>query len=125
MPFSICRLPVGTTRLEFVTSGRSVAISEDEDGHSPARASAGAAKRSAKVVPKRILRRILVKTSRNGTCVILRLWWIFSDLYHRCRAFIPGAIFLHRIAAISSRDLPVAAGAKTRPGDGPRKSDPG
>jgi hypothetical protein len=27
MPFSICRLPAGTTTLEFVTSGRSVAIS--------------------------------------------------------------------------------------------------
>src|ERR1700693_1326406 len=27
MPFSICRLPAGTTRLEFVTSGRSVVIS--------------------------------------------------------------------------------------------------
>src|ERR1700686_5858368 len=26
-PFSICRLPAGTTRLEFVTSGRSVLIS--------------------------------------------------------------------------------------------------
>src|ERR1700730_8630551 len=26
-PFSICRLPAGTTRLEFVTSGRSVVIS--------------------------------------------------------------------------------------------------
>src|ERR1700674_300377 len=27
IPFSSCRLPRGTTRLEFVTSGRSVAIS--------------------------------------------------------------------------------------------------
>src|SRR2546427_8198395 len=26
-PFSLCRLPAGTTRLEFVTSGRSVLIS--------------------------------------------------------------------------------------------------
>src|ERR1700733_4452435 len=38
MPFSPCRLPTGTTRLELVTSGRSVAISEPGDGHSPAHA---------------------------------------------------------------------------------------
>jgi hypothetical protein len=36
IPFSLCRLPTGTTRLEFVTSGRSVAISDADVGHSPA-----------------------------------------------------------------------------------------
>jgi len=34
MPFSLCRLPAGTTRLELVTSGRSVAISDWDVGHS-------------------------------------------------------------------------------------------
>src|ERR1700736_5006607 len=38
-PFSLCRLPVGTTRLEFVTSGRSVAISSLAVGQASARAS--------------------------------------------------------------------------------------
>ena len=32
MPFSICKLPAGTTTLEFVTSGRSVAISSPMTG---------------------------------------------------------------------------------------------
>ena len=41
IPFSLCRLPKGTTRLEFVTSGRSVAISDEEVGHSPAYAMLG------------------------------------------------------------------------------------
>jgi hypothetical protein len=36
MPFSLWMLPAGTTRLELVTSGRSVAISDRADGHSPA-----------------------------------------------------------------------------------------
>src|SRR6202011_6137147 len=35
-PFSICRLPYGTTRLELVTSGRSVEISEALFGHTSA-----------------------------------------------------------------------------------------
>src|SRR5262245_33491229 len=33
MPFSACKLPVGTTRLELVTSGRSVAIGSVLVGH--------------------------------------------------------------------------------------------
>src|SRR4029077_2324882 len=33
-PFSLCRLPTGTTRLELVTSGRSVAMSEAAVEHS-------------------------------------------------------------------------------------------
>ena len=91
IPFSLWKLPAGTTRLELVTSGRSVAISDDEVGHSPACASAGApaVKRSAKAV----LQRILVKIGRNGTRFILRLSRIPSDLYHCFRAFIPGAAF--------------------------------
>src|ERR1700738_2420755 len=39
-PFSLCRLPMGTTRLEFVTSGRSVAISSLLVGQPSACASA-------------------------------------------------------------------------------------
>jgi hypothetical protein len=38
-PFSLCRLPTGTTRLEFVTSGRSVAISSLAVGQETACAS--------------------------------------------------------------------------------------
>src|ERR1700742_2414319 len=38
-PFSFCRLPTGTTRLELVTSGRSVAISSFAVGQESARAS--------------------------------------------------------------------------------------
>src|ERR1700740_1859391 len=38
-PFSFCRLPTGTTRLELVTSGRSVAISSFAVGQDSARAS--------------------------------------------------------------------------------------
>src|ERR1700749_3005778 len=37
-PFSFCRLPTGTTRLELVTSGRSVAISSFAVGQESARA---------------------------------------------------------------------------------------
>jgi hypothetical protein len=93
MPFSICRLPVGTTRLEFVTSGRSVAISDAAVGHSPARASAGATaiKASVKVAPDKVQGKI----SRNGTRVILG-WWISGDHYHRLPAFIPGAVMPDR-----------------------------
>src|SRR6266404_1026701 len=42
IPFSLWRLPSGTTRLEFVTSGRSVAIADSDVGHSPACAALGA-----------------------------------------------------------------------------------
>jgi hypothetical protein len=42
IPFSFCRLPTGTTRLEFVVSGRSVAMSDADVGHSPACAAVGA-----------------------------------------------------------------------------------
>src|SRR5579863_5457393 len=38
-PFSFCRLPMGTTMLELVTSGRSVAISSDASGQLSAWAS--------------------------------------------------------------------------------------
>src|SRR5580700_6559782 len=38
-PFSLWRLPTGTTRLEFVTSGRSVALSSLAVGQPSARAS--------------------------------------------------------------------------------------
>src|ERR1700687_6045157 len=41
-PFSLCRLPIGTTRLEFVTSGRSVAIWSLAVGQASARASTAA-----------------------------------------------------------------------------------
>jgi hypothetical protein len=41
IPFSICRLPAGTTMLELVTSGRSVDISSRAVGHPAAFASAG------------------------------------------------------------------------------------
>src|ERR1700694_4257426 len=41
-PFSLCRLPTGTTRLEFVTSGRSVAIASLAVGQASARASTAA-----------------------------------------------------------------------------------
>src|SRR5215469_14220714 len=41
-PFSAWRLPKGTTRLEFVTSGRSVAISSAAVGHWSARAGSDA-----------------------------------------------------------------------------------
>src|SRR5258708_9207646 len=41
-PFSLCRLPTGTTMLEFVTSGRSVAISSLAVGQASARASTAA-----------------------------------------------------------------------------------
>jgi hypothetical protein len=41
-PFSLWKLPVGTTRLEFVTSGRSVAISSLAVGQESTRASARA-----------------------------------------------------------------------------------
>jgi len=36
MPFSICKLPAGTTTLEFMTSGRSVQISSLVVGQSSA-----------------------------------------------------------------------------------------
>src|SRR5258708_31861737 len=96
MPFSPCRLPTGTTRLEFVTSGRSVAISDAEVGHSPACASAGApTKTSAStanlagghVVPRQILRQASAKISRHGTRIILCLLWISEDLYPRLPGF--------------------------------------
>jgi len=46
-PFSLWKLPTGTTRLEFVTSGRSVAISSVGCGHFSARAAAAVSARNA------------------------------------------------------------------------------
>src|SRR3984893_5357979 len=60
-PFSLWRLPTGTTRLEFVTSGRSVAISSLAVGQEPACAST--APRTADADSKNIWRlRLLTET---------------------------------------------------------------
>src|ERR1700681_1883831 len=64
-PFSLCRLPTGTTRLEFVTSGRSVAISSLTVGQPSACAST--APRTATADSKHIWRvRLRTRTLIEG-----------------------------------------------------------
>src|SRR5260221_14361579 len=64
-PFSLCRLPTGTTILEFVTSGRSVAISSLAVGQASARASTAARLANADSKPARRVR-LRMKTLDRG-----------------------------------------------------------
>src|SRR5258708_31814537 len=64
-PFSLCRLPTGTTMLEFVTSGRSVAISSLAVGQASARASTAARLANADSKPARRVR-LRMKTLDRG-----------------------------------------------------------
>ena len=75
-PFSLWKLPTGTTRLEFVTSGRSVAISSDGCGQLSARASATdswCAKPSATRKSKRSAKRAFYRCNLLGASSLARL----------------------------------------------------
>src|SRR5258708_16278440 len=64
-PFSLCRLPTGTTMMQFVTSGRSVAISSLAVGQASARASTAARLANADSKPAR-RGRLRMKTLDRG-----------------------------------------------------------